>query len=223
MCFSFKCLRCRNWRDFFKLTILQKIFHKIIIQFFLSSFPIIVLELCFFNQKTYFLPFPVTAHCAMFRVLLLLLSQAILYLKIKISHTSPGLTCIYLFPYIFHNKNEILRDFPHGPMVKSLCFHCKGTGSIPGQGTKILYTCGTVKKRKKGKVRYWEIGIWNNEIIQDNHPRRGFFGPLVHWYSSHSHFCNSYTGLGWNDPKCVVLSLCHNCSRPCLDVKDSKV
>ena len=87
----------------------------------------------------------------------MLLSQAILYLKIKISHTSPGLTCIYLFPYIFHNKNEILRDFPHGPMVKSLCFHCKGTGSIPGQGTKILYTCGTVKKRKSEVLRNWDL------------------------------------------------------------------
>ena len=71
-------------------------------------------------------------------------------------------------------------------------------------------------------MRYWENGIWNKEIIQDNPPGRGFFGSLVQWYSSHSLFCNGYTGLGWKDPKCVVLFLCHNCSRACLDVKDSK-
>ena len=25
------------------------------------------------------------------------------------------------------------------PAVKTLCFHCKGTGSTPGQGTKMLH------------------------------------------------------------------------------------
>lgn len=32
------------------------------------------------------------------------------------------------------------RVFPGGPVVKTLCFHCRGTGSIPGQGTKIPHT-----------------------------------------------------------------------------------
>lgn len=69
----------------------------------------------------------------MFRVLLLSLSQASLYLKVKISHTSPGLTCISLFLYIFHNKNEMSRDFPHGPMDLSLC-----AASIAGAGIRSL-------------------------------------------------------------------------------------
>ena len=30
------------------------------------------------------------------------------------------------------------RDFPGSPVVKILCFHCRGTGLIPGQGTKGL-------------------------------------------------------------------------------------
>ena len=28
-------------------------------------------------------------------------------------------------------------DFPGGPVAKTLCFQCRGIGSIPGQGTKI--------------------------------------------------------------------------------------
>ena len=33
---------------------------------------------------------------------------------------------------------EVLREFPEGPVVRTWCFHCRGPGSIPGQGTKIL-------------------------------------------------------------------------------------
>ena len=29
------------------------------------------------------------------------------------------------------------RDFPGGPVIKTPCFHCRDTGSIPGQGAKI--------------------------------------------------------------------------------------
>ena len=32
-----------------------------------------------------------------------------------------------------------LQDFPGGPVVKTLHSHFGGQGSIPGQGTKILY------------------------------------------------------------------------------------
>ena len=28
-------------------------------------------------------------------------------------------------------------EFPGGPVVRTLCFHCRGTGSIPDLGTKI--------------------------------------------------------------------------------------
>ena len=30
-------------------------------------------------------------------------------------------------------------DLPGGPVVKTPCFHCRGIGSVPGQGTKILH------------------------------------------------------------------------------------
>ena len=34
-------------------------------------------------------------------------------------------------------KNKFLRDFPGGPVVKTLLFSAGDTGSIPGQGAKI--------------------------------------------------------------------------------------
>ena len=33
--------------------------------------------------------------------------------------------------------NSGSRDFPGSPVIQTLCFHCRGKGSIPGQGTKI--------------------------------------------------------------------------------------
>ena len=47
-------------------------------------------------------------------------------------------------------KNRKIRDFPGGPVVKTLRFHCRGTGLIPGQGTKIPHAtwCGPKKKKK---------------------------------------------------------------------------
>ena len=32
---------------------------------------------------------------------------------------------------------EQTREFPGGPVVRTLPFHCRGTGLIPGRGTKI--------------------------------------------------------------------------------------
>ena len=35
------------------------------------------------------------------------------------------------------SRNKKYRDFPSGPVVKTLSFDARGIGSIPGQGTKI--------------------------------------------------------------------------------------
>ena len=40
-------------------------------------------------------------------------------------------------------------DFPVGTVVRTLCFHCGGMSSIPGQETKILYASLCDKKRLK--------------------------------------------------------------------------
>ena len=53
--------------------------------------------------------------------------------------------------YFEMNENEKNRDFPGGPVVKTLHFHCRGKGSIPGWGTKIPHATphGQKKERKK--------------------------------------------------------------------------
>ena len=38
--------------------------------------------------------------------------------------------------------------FPGGPVVKTPCPHCRGTGSIPGRGTKIPHAARHGKKKK---------------------------------------------------------------------------
>ena len=53
------------------------------------------------------------------------------------------------------NKEIKIRVFLGGPGVKSLLFHYRGTGSVPGQGTKIPHTlrCSQGKKKKNRKER----------------------------------------------------------------------
>ena len=41
-----------------------------------------------------------------------------------------------------------LRDFPGGPVVKALCFHSSGMGSIPGLGTKNPHSVHVAWPRK---------------------------------------------------------------------------
>ena len=42
------------------------------------------------------------------------------------------------------------REVPGGPVVKTLCLHCRGTSSIPGWGTTISHATwhGQGKKKK---------------------------------------------------------------------------
>ena len=40
-------------------------------------------------------------------------------------------------------------DFPGGPVVKTLSFQCRGTGSIPGPGTQIPHAMQHSQEKKK--------------------------------------------------------------------------
>ena len=40
------------------------------------------------------------------------------------------------------------REFPGGPVVRTLCFHCHEPGSIPILGAKILQATWMAKKKK---------------------------------------------------------------------------
>ena len=42
-----------------------------------------------------------------------------------------------------------MKDFPGGPVIKTLYFHCRGVGSIPDQGTMILHAEQDGEKEKK--------------------------------------------------------------------------
>ena len=54
---------------------------------------------------------------------------------------------IYRYPkHLSKNKH---RDFPSGPVFKTLPSNAGGMGSIPGQGTKIPHAVGCGKTLKK--------------------------------------------------------------------------
>ena len=40
-------------------------------------------------------------------------------------------------------------DFPGSAEVKTLCFHCRGAGLIPGQGTKVSHAAWCSQEKKK--------------------------------------------------------------------------
>ena len=46
-------------------------------------------------------------------------------------------------------QDETYRDFPGGPVVKTLPSNAETEGLIPGQGTKILQALWPKKKKKK--------------------------------------------------------------------------
>ena len=50
-------------------------------------------------------------------------------------------------------KRKAEGGFPGGPVVRTPHFHCRGPGSIPGQGTKILQAERRGKKKKKKSSR----------------------------------------------------------------------
>ena len=45
------------------------------------------------------------------------------------------------------------REFPGGPVVRTLRFHCPGQSSIPGWGTKIPQTSWRGLKKNRGRER----------------------------------------------------------------------
>ena len=49
------------------------------------------------------------------------------------------------------SKKETPRNFPGGPVVKTLSFQYRDMGSIPGLEIKILHATHSSKKKKKKK------------------------------------------------------------------------
>ena len=67
-------------------------------------------------------------------------------------YVSKALSILTLLVLTKHSTGitlRVARDFPGGPVVKILHFRCRGEGSPPGQGTKILQS----QKKKKAAPR----------------------------------------------------------------------
>ena len=66
----------------------------------------------------------------------------------------------------------VSRDFPGGPVVKTPHYNAVGTGSIPGQGTKISQCLTAKKQTNKQKTR---SNIITNSIKTLNGPYQKIF------------------------------------------------
>ena len=54
-------------------------------------------------------------------------------------------------------KHRSWRDFPSSPVVRTRCFHCRGLGLIPGQGTKVPQALWRSQEKKYTKHRSWRV------------------------------------------------------------------
>ena len=50
------------------------------------------------------------------------------------------------------------REFPGGPVVGTHHFHCHGSGSIPGKGTRILQAMRHSQKNKQANKQTKKLG-----------------------------------------------------------------
>ena len=50
-------------------------------------------------------------------------------------------------------KKKKKGEFPGGPVVRTWRFHCRGPGSIPGQGTKIQQATQHGQKKERERER----------------------------------------------------------------------
>ena len=50
---------------------------------------------------------------------------------------------------VARSLQEKPKDFPGGPVLKTLCFHCRTLSSILDWGTEIANAVGMAKKKKK--------------------------------------------------------------------------
>ena len=59
--------------------------------------------------------------------------------------------CEALGTYIlsFYLQNNLMGDFPGGPVIKALSSNAGGAGSFPGQGAKSPHTSGPKKPKHK--------------------------------------------------------------------------
>ena len=77
-----------------------------------------------------------------------------------------------IFMYSKLKKKKGFEELPGGPVVRTQRFHCRGSGLIPGQGTKIP-TSNVVQQKKKGGGGFGreKLAIWLQQIDK-NRPQQ---------------------------------------------------
>ena len=70
--------------------------------------------------------------------------------------------------WIWHQKyrQQIVREFPGGLVIRIPGFHCFGPGSIPGLGTEIPQAAEYGKKKKKKKHHRQQTKIDELDFIK---------------------------------------------------------
>ena len=58
-------------------------------------------------------------------------------------------------------KNKCIRDFPGGPVVRTLHFHCQDLGLLPGWGTRIPHASKYDQKKKVSNKMESETAAMN--------------------------------------------------------------
>ena len=81
---------------------------------------------------------------------------------------------IYFGNIIYHKENDVNQGILFGPVLKKLYFHCRGAGSIPGQGTKIPHA--TWYSRGGGG------GMKQNKIKIKGNTKKMLFYYFLKWY-----------------------------------------
>ena len=87
--------------------------------------------------------------------------------------------------------NSLTGDFPGGPVVKTLRFHCRGVGAIPGQGTKIPHAARHSQKKKK--LSFFFLNLFIYLLMAVLRLREGFLqlrqaGATLHRGARASHY-----------------------------------
>ena len=78
-------------------------------------------------------------------------------------------------------EKSYLRDFADGPVVETSHFHCRGVGSIPGPGARILHLCG--QKKKKRIICDWDAVpflFFSEKLGKDTSVCNQKWGPTAH-------------------------------------------
>ena len=97
----------------------------------------------------------------------------------------------YSMHVIFLVKNISSLGIPWNPVVKTPCFHCRGTGSIPGWGTKIL--CAA-QHDQNTKIFKWRMQVNLNKNVLSHPGTLLSFAMFIIW----GHFLEGVKEVSWS-------------------------